>query len=129
MSGLRPRRRKLVQNVGLGKQRAGFTHVVLICDDVSSPPRFLHILLWNERLFPAATIEALLDTLPPKSCLWRRKSAWVTREMMLEILKELCGSCCAHSYEPGCIAAGHGRCSPLPLMFLRAARRKGIMVQ
>ena len=39
LCGFQPRRRKLVQNVGLCKQSAGFTQVTLICDDVSLPPR------------------------------------------------------------------------------------------
>ena len=48
---LRPRRRKVVQNVGLAKLRAGFTHVALICDDVSLQPRLPQIMLGNERIF------------------------------------------------------------------------------
>ena len=92
LCGLLPRRRKLVQNVGLGKQRSGFTHVAFICDDVSLQPRLPQILLGNERLFPAATMEAIRGTIPPSVCLWRRKSGWVTKAMMLEILKELCAA-------------------------------------
>ena len=89
LCGLLPRRRKLVQNVGLGKQRAGFTHVAMICDDVSLQPRLPQILIGNESLFPAATIGALQGTLPPNIHLWRRKSGWVTKGLMQEILKEL----------------------------------------
>ena len=129
LSGLRSRRRKLVQNVGLGKQRAGFTHIALICDDVSLQPRLPQILLGNERLFPAATIEALRGTLPPNNHLWRRKSGWVTKALMLDILKELCTALGAltatHQVVLLLDTAGVHICPK----FLRAASRKGIMVQ
>ena len=64
-AGLKPRKRKVVQNVGLAKQRAGFTHVALICDNVSLQPRLPQILLGNESMFPAATVAALRDGFPP----------------------------------------------------------------
>ena len=90
LSGLGPSKRKLVQNVGSGKQRVRFTHAALICDDVSLQPRLLQILIGNETLFPAATLGALQATLPPNIHLWRRRSVWATKGFMQEILKELC---------------------------------------
>ena len=129
LCGLLPRRRKLVQSVGLGKQRSGFTHVALICDDVSLQPRLPQILLGNERLFPAATMEAIRGTIPPNVTLWRRKSGWVTKAMMLEILKELCAALGALTATHQIIllldTAGVHICPK----FLRAASLRGIMVQ
>ena len=128
-AGLTPRKRKVVQNVGLGKQRAGFTHVALICDDVSLQPRLPQILLGNESLFPAATVAALRGGLPPNIRLWRRKSGWVTKPLMQEILKELCTALgellATHQVVLLLDTAGVHICP----MFLRAASRRGVMVQ
>ena len=127
--GFQPRRRKLVQNVVLSKQRAGFTHVALICDDVSLQPRLPQILLGNERLFPAATIAALQGTLAPNIHLWRRKSGWVTKELMLEILKDLCAALGALTATHQVVLLLDTASVHICPKFLRAANRKGIMVQ
>ena len=128
-AGLKPRRRKVVQNVGLRKQRAGFTHVALICDNVSLQPRLPQILLGNESLFPASTIPALQAGLPQNIHLWRRKSGWVTKPLMREILRELCAALgellATHQVVLLLDTAGVHICP----LFLRAASRKGIMVQ
>ena len=125
LPGLGPRKHKLVQNVGLGKQRAGFTHVAMICDDVSLQPRLPQILIGNESLFPAATIGALQGTLPPNIHLWRRKSGWVTKGLMQEILKELCaalGDLLASRQVVLLLDTASVHICP---QFLRAASRKG----
>ena len=83
------RRRPVIQNVPLGKRRAGFTHVALICDDASLQPRLPQILLGNEAVFPVATLDALRPTLPPNVQLWRRKSGWVNKGLLREIVREL----------------------------------------
>ena len=119
----------MVQNVGLGKQRAGFTHVALICENVSLQPRLHQVLLGNESLFPASTMAALQAGLPPNLRIWRRKSGWVTKPLMREILKELCAALgellATHQVVLLLDTAGVHICP----MFLRAASRKGIMVQ
>ena len=129
-AGLKPRKRKVVQNVGLAKQRAGFTHVALICDNVSLQPRLPQILLGNESLFPAATVAALQDGLPQNIRLWRRTSGWATKALMREILKELCTALgeellASHQVVLLLDTAGVHICP----MFLRAASRMGVMVQ
>ena len=126
---LRPRRRKVVQNVGLAKQRAGFTLVTLICDDVSLQPRLPQFLLGNEAIFPAATVATLRETLPPNIRLWRRKSGWVTKPLMLEILKELCdalGELTATHFVVLLLDTAGVHICP---WFLRSASRRGIAVQ
>ena len=83
------RRRTVVQNVPLGKKRAGFTHVAMICDDTSLQPRLPQILLGNEAIFPVATLDAVRPTLPPNVRLWRRNSGWVTKDLLRDIIREL----------------------------------------
>ena len=83
------RRKTVVQNVPLGKKRAGFTHVAMICDDTSLQPRLPQILLGNEAIFPVATLDALRPTLPPNVRLWRRRSGWVTKDLLRDIIREL----------------------------------------
>ena len=83
------RRKTVVQNVPLGKKRAGFTHVAMICDDTSLQPRLPLILLGNEAIFPVATLDAVRPTLPPNVRLWRRNSGWVTKDLLRDIIREL----------------------------------------
>ena len=67
--------------------------------------------------------------MPANVCVWRRKSGWVTKAMMLEILKEICvalGELTAtHQVVLLLDTAGVHICPK----FLRAASRRGIMVQ
>ena len=80
---------KVLQNVSLAKRRSGFTHVALICDDTSLQPRLPQFLIGNEAIFPVAKLESMRPTLPPNIRLWRRKTGWVTAEMMRDIVREL----------------------------------------
>ena len=129
LAGLLPRRHRVVQHVGLGRQRAGFTLVALMCDDVSLQPRMPQILLGNESLFKATTVAALRPTLPPNIVLWRRKSGWVTKDLMQDILREICGALGARTTTHQVVllldTAGVHICPK----FLRAASLKGITVQ
>ena len=129
LSGLGPSKRKLVQNVGSGKQRVRFTHAALICDDVSLQPRLLQILIGNETLFPAATLGALQDTLPPNTHLWRRRSVWVTKGLMQEILKEPCEALGAFTASRQAVLLLDTASAHICPQFLRAASRRGVMVQ
>ena len=79
----------VLQNVSLAKRRSGFTHVALICDDTSLQPRLPQILICNDAIFPVAKLESMRPKLPPNIRLWRRKTGWVTAEMMRDIVREL----------------------------------------
>ena len=119
----------MVQNVGLAKQRAGFTFVALVCDDVSLQPRLPQFLLGNEAIFPASMVASMRETLPPNIRLWRRKSGWVTKPLMREILKELCvalGELTASHFVVLLLDTAGSHICPV---FLRAASRRGIAVQ
>ena len=80
---------KVLQNVPLSKRRCGFTHVAMICDDTSLQPRLPQILIGNEAIFPVAKLESVRPSLPPNIRLWRRKTGWVTAEVMRDIVREL----------------------------------------
>ena len=83
------RRRDVVQNVPTTKKRGAFTHIGMICDDASIQPRLPQILLGNERMFSVATMNALRGELPGNVRVWRRKSGWVNKYMMREVLDAL----------------------------------------
>ena len=75
-----------VQNVSRRRMRGGFTHIALICDDVSIQPRLPQILLGNEHVFAVKALAALEDKLAPNIVLWRRKSGWVQKSTMPAVL-------------------------------------------
>ena len=68
-------------------------------------------------------------TLPPNIRLWRRKSGWVTKEMMREILKELCATLGELTTTHQVVLLLDTASVHICPLFLRAASRKGIMVQ
>ena len=73
----------------MGKRRAGFTHVAMICDGTSLQPHLPQILLGNEAVFPAATLDTLRPALPANVRQWRLKSGWVTKDLLRDIVREL----------------------------------------
>ena len=101
----------------------------MICDHSSVQPRLPQILLGNEHIFPAATRSSLQPTLLPNIILWRRKSGWVTKVLMREILKKLCRALGELEAQRQVIllldTAGAHICEH----FLRAASRERIIVQ
>lgn len=88
-SGALKKRGRLIQNVNTNRRRGGFTHIAMICDDASIQPRLPQILLGNERIFPKAVVDRLTGHLAPNVLLWRRKSGWVTKPVMGEVLAQL----------------------------------------
>ena len=61
----------------------------MICDGTSLQPHLPQNLLGNEAVFPAATLDTLRPALPANVRLWRRKSGWVTKDLLRDIVREL----------------------------------------
>ena len=75
---------RIVQNVSRSMMRSAFTHIALICDDSSLQPCLPQILLGNEHLFTKQVLDAARATLPPNVVVWRRKSGWVTQDILCQ---------------------------------------------
>ena len=88
-SRLTHQNKRLVQDVSTKRRRGGFTHIAMICDDASIQPRLPQILLGNERIFPKSLCHRLTRELAPNILLWRRKTGWVTKPLMREVLAQL----------------------------------------
>ena len=78
-----------MQDVSRHKLRACFTHIAMICDDASLQPRLPQIFLGNEHVFPQRVIESIRPHLAKNILLWRRKSAWVNKATMVEVVRAL----------------------------------------
>ena len=78
-----------MQDVSRHKLRGCFTHIAMICDDASLQPRLPQIFLGNEHIFPQRVIETTRPDLPKNILVWRRKSAWVTKATMVEVVHAL----------------------------------------
>ena len=120
---------RLVQDVSTKKRRGGFTHIAMICDDASIQPRLPQILLGNERIFPKSLCQRVRGKLAPNILLWRRKTGWVTKPLMREVLAQLLTSL-------GELTATHQvilllDTAPVHICkrFLRQASMKGVIVQ
>lgn len=64
----------------------------MICDDASVQPLLPQILVGNERIFPQQLLECLQGELAPIMLIWRRKTGWVTKPLMREVLRALLAS-------------------------------------
>ena len=78
-----------MQDVSRHKLRGCFTHIAMICDDASLQPRLPQIFLGNEHIFPPRVIVTMRPDLAKNIVLWRRKSAWVTKSTMVEVVQAL----------------------------------------
>ena len=123
------KRQRVVQDVSTKRRRGAFTHIAMICDDPSIQPRLPQILLGNERIFPKSMVERLSGELAANILLWRRKSGWVTKPLMREVLAQLLRSL-------GELTATHQvilllDTAPVHICrkFLAAAARRGVVVQ
>ena len=80
---------ELVQDVSRQKLRGCFTHIAMICDDASLQPRLPQVFMGSEHIFPQKVMEAARRDVAKNILLWRRKSAWVTKSTMLEVVQAL----------------------------------------
>ena len=88
-AGRRPKKTELVQDVSRQKLRGCFTHIAMICDDASLQPRLPQIFLGNEHIFAKRVVDATQPGLAKNILLWRRKSAWVNKRTMVEVVQAL----------------------------------------
>ena len=81
---------RLMQHAPTSRKRGSLTHVALVCTDSAIQPKLPQIVMGNERTLTAGELTAIQgQNLPPNVQVWRRKSAWVTKDSMREILKEI----------------------------------------
>ena len=81
---------RLMQHAPTSRKRGSLTHVALVCTDSAIQPKLPQIVMGNERTLTAGELTAIEgQNLPPNVQVWRRKSAWVTKDSMREILKEI----------------------------------------
>ena len=78
-----------MQDVSRGKLRGCFTLIALICDDSSLQPLLPRILLGNEHIFQQRVLDHIRPALAPNIHVWRRPSAWATRDTMVEVVQLL----------------------------------------
>ena len=74
----------LVQDVSAGHQKAALSHMALVCDVPSLQPEMPQFILGNEHVLAQALVSSLSPTLPKNVHLLRRKSSWVTHDVMAE---------------------------------------------
>ena len=78
-----------MQDVSRQKLRGCFTHIAMICDDASLQPRLPQIFLGNEHIFTKRIVDATQPGLAKNILLWRRKSVWVNKRTMVEVVQAL----------------------------------------
>ena len=67
-------------------RKKSMTHIAVVCDDVEVQHRLPQILLGNENNFHAAQLEHLRGLAGGRITVWRRKSAWMNKEVMKDLL-------------------------------------------
>ena len=72
-----------------GQLRRAFSHVAIICDDVSLQPHLPQVLLVNERTVTAEQHRRWTSLPGCNAKLWRGKSAWINDEVFAKIVREL----------------------------------------
>ncbi len=91
------RLRQLTQSVPTARKRGSLTHVGLICNDTSLQPVLPQIIIGNEHTLTTKELTAIGEgVLPPNVQVWKRKSAWVNKDTMRDILREIWRSLRAH---------------------------------
>ena len=122
----RRKARSLSRNVPKYKRKCYMTYVSIICDNEVVQQALPQFLIGNAATLPQRQMRDLSDALTPGVRLMRRKSAWVDKDVMAIILREL--RSCLHPFLGACqpiILWDAARQHTAPSVF-HAARRLGI---
>jgi len=80
---------RAVQHATKGQQRRALTHVAIICDDSELQPQIPQFILGAEHVLRVRDMDCIAATLSPNVHLWRRKSGWINKAVMKDILTTL----------------------------------------
>ena len=83
---------QVLRRVGKATQRKALTHIATICDDPEVQVKLPQVLLGNGTVLPKRQMEHITRKLSGNVYVWRRKSSWVTKEVMKEWLRLLAKS-------------------------------------
>ena len=75
------------KKVQKGVKRTYMTLVTIVCDDPEVQPFLPQLLIGNEATLKVRELDALKALLPDNVFLWRRKSAWVQPQTMVELAR------------------------------------------
>ena len=124
----RAKKTEIVQDVSRGKLRGCFTLIAMICDDASLQPLLPQILLGNEHIFQQRVLAEIQPALAPNIHLWRRTSAWATRQTMVEVVQLLARALGPTLLRRRVMLLLDGCYIHMGLGFLRARARRGNLV-
>lgn len=79
----------LSQPVSKAKRRKCMTYVAVVCDDATLQPLMPQFLVGNAHTLLQKDMPSILEHMPANVILLRKKSAWVDKSLMVDILKEL----------------------------------------
>jgi hypothetical protein len=79
----------LTQNVSRAMLRGSFTHVTMICDDAEAQKLLPQILIVNKHMVTEQQHQELFAMMPRNVLLIRRKTAWMTSDLMTRVLMVL----------------------------------------
>ena len=95
---------------GAREQRSSCTYVCLASPDTAFQAKLPQVWLGNRRNFRQRSLAECSARQPQKVLLWREKSAWVTKSVMLRVLAEIAGS--AGDGPQQASGAAFRRCAP-----------------
>ena len=75
-----------VQHASKAQQRKGITHVAIICDNTAIQPTLPQVVLASEHVLRVRDLATILASVTPNFHVWRRKSGWINKDVMKELL-------------------------------------------
>ena len=77
------------QNISRGSRRRMVTHCCMTTTESSIQPKLPQIFVGNHKCFTPASMASIQPHAPPNVKFWRKKSSWMTAELICELLLEL----------------------------------------
>ena len=129
VSPLAKRLQQPTLSVSIARKRASFTHVALICNDERIQPLLPQVVLGNEHMLTTDVLSALGEAgLPANMQVWRRKSAWVNKETMRDVVREVWKALRPYQEQRQVVLLLDTYSSHCDPVFLQNCARKGIWV-